>query len=554
MHRRAREDLESYSCSYLQHFWDRLCPLTPSGVLLSLILGLSIVSGPSKGRASHGGRLKIQIRGNQVLEPEVYRAVIDLPPNARADKESAKTARRQVLRFLRRSGYVLAKVRVRPKGDALRVKVDEGRLARVVLRGGGFVHALRTKLALEMPHDIYHKGNLRRQLKAMEKQYGLGSATYQLVPVKKVDHTGLQIEDLDIAHDVLDLQLAGDYELHINFTRVAWRAGWRVSARLGQPDGATFGLGYANRNLVFKDDRWRLRLRGSVNTFENLGRAGSDTTWSRFKAEGQWLTPALSNTLLRPQFVSVVDFQARQRFELDIERYVWGRVELALRLAQHLTEGFEISLGGGYEHRRLYSLDQPIANPIPVQPIAGEWRYFVALNANMVFDLDEIRLDRLHELRAEARYNPGRNQRTAWRVRWDYQRFFAFGWNDLRIASRGTMMGGTILFPEQQSVGGAYLRGVFGGAFYAERAGALMSEYRLSLTRDIFKLGVFADLAAFEHKRADGSEANKVASSLGLGVHTLIASLFQLDVYLGFGFASDRRQDRGIAAKLQKAF
>ena len=78
-----------------------------------------------------------------------------------------------------------------------------------------------------------------------------------------------------------------------------------------------------------------------------------------------------------------------------------------------------------------------------------------------------------------------------------YQKMFARGWNELWIETRGLSRSGNVLFPEEESIGGGdLLRGPF-GAVYARRLVGLDLEYRFSLLRDVFKLGIFHNAVGY---------------------------------------------------------
>ena len=93
------------------------------------------------------------------------------------------------------------------------------------------------------------------------------------------------------------------------------------------------------------------------------------------------------------------------------------------------------------------------------------------------------------------------------------------------------------------------------GDIYVEKVAGLSLEFRLSLARDLFKLGVFHDAAVFgELDRAGGGETFRFANSFGLGFHALILDTFQLDLYYAFGFNSEEDFDHGPSASLKKVF
>ncbi|MGQ0505135.1 MAG: hypothetical protein ACT4TC_07410, partial [Myxococcaceae bacterium] len=80
-------------------------------------------------------------------------------------------------------------------------------------------------------------------------------------------------------------------------------------------------------------------------------------------------------------------------------------------------------------------------------------------------------------------------------------------------------------------------------------------EFRFSLTRDIFKLSLFQDVAVFgELDRQNRTERAQVGNSFGSGLHALFEGMIQIDLYFAFGFKSDGLTDRGLSLVLRKVF
>ena len=141
-----------------------------------------------------GGREILDIEGNLVLVDEVYLAVVDLPDDREATAATARDVAQQILDFLRRAGYSLAKVEATPVGGRIVVTLDEGRLARVVVKGRNVASSLAVRLNVELPYDVFNKPQLERTLRRY--QQGDSAVRYTLVPVSKVEHEGLQIDPL----------------------------------------------------------------------------------------------------------------------------------------------------------------------------------------------------------------------------------------------------------------------------------------------------------------------------------------------------------------------
>jgi hypothetical protein len=184
-------------------------------------------------------------------------------------------------------------------------------------------------------------------------------------------------------------------------------------------------------------------------------------------------------------------------------------------------------------------------------------RTFAEAGLQLTFDAQALRLDRHHQLSLDARIysapHPGSEGALHLSAHW--QRMIAFGWNELWLEARGMSRTGFVLFPEEDSIGGGdALRGPF-GAEYARRLAAILVEYRYSLLRDVFKLGVFHNLVAYgKIDRLTSTDSPALADSFGVGVHALLIDEFALDAYFGVGYATGAKFDRGAALVIRQAF
>jgi hypothetical protein len=247
----------------------------------------------------------------------------------------------------------------------------------------------------------------------------------------------------------------------------------------------------------------------------------------------------------------------RQRRPLRVERYHWLRSGGLLNLGYDLARGLEISIGAGVESQVLFGINQvePLG-AIPVQQERKRLRALWALNSELSFDPDILRLDRQHELDLEVRQYF--TSRSVWRLAAHYQKIFELGWHDLVLETGGVALFGGYIFPQEEPVSN-FVRGVFGETFYSGRVGGLSMEFRFSISRDVLKIAAYTDLAVFEDRGIFGTARRaRVATGCGLGFNALLLDVIQFDLYYGIGFAtvgtSGRIIDHGPSARLSKAF
>jgi hypothetical protein len=493
----------------------------------------------------------LDIEGNLVLVDEVYLAALDLPATTEATEAAASDVERQLTAFLRRAGYALATVRARLAGGRIRVDIDEGRLSRIAIHGRDVVASLAVRLQIDLPYGVFNRPQLERLLQRFREDGA--QVTWQLMPARVVNHLGPQVDPLAMLPGGRPLPASSNYELHIEFTGGAER-GFTLVAGI-DPDSIRAGGVLIGSDAVLDGDRWELEAQVGANFFEDLERQADELHFSRAFTDARWLAPSIAADVLRPTVRLREDILRRQRQDLDIQTYWWNVAEGAVGLSLVPWEGIELNGEIGAQHRRLFAIDQlEDSSAAPIEP-ASALRPFFALDSRFVLTPELLRVDRTHRIDVDARYFPGFSRRPFWSFEFQYRRVFEFGWNDLWLRGAAGAVAGNYEITDATPMTGRYLRGVFGHAFYLDRAAALALEYRLSLSRDVFKVGFFHEAAVF--READPPVPDDelvVGNSFGPSFHALVMDVLQLDFFYAAGFTTDGDFDHGVSLRLEKAF
>ena len=501
-------------------------------------------------------------RGNVALLEDVYRSYLDLPAGTRATPTTARTVATRLASFLHRAGYALATVRARADGEQILVDIDEGRLDKVIFLGGGAFETLRLRLDLNIQQDVFNQPELERQLSILARRLGLGEFAYEIVPVPNVSGPPkVQLDDFEPIEKISGgaVRPGRPYELHILIQPGKFRPGISPEVEITSVEGGALGATYHSGRLIFEDDRWEVggRIAGALR--QPLSGSGSTFTFTRALGEVGYSAPAIAG-VLRPSLRGVVDLTDRQRSDLNLESFMFARLDAGIQLLFMPIPAIRAAVGGGVERRLLYSLEPaaglPVVEPFDSTYDVANTRPYGEASLELTFDPETLRRDRHHRLGVDVRvYGPPhpQDEKAVHADAW-YQKMFPFGWNEMWFEMRGISRTGFVLFPEEASIGGDLLRGPFGSE-YARQAAALDLEFRVSLLRDVFKLGLFHNLAGYGAiNRATNKEKAALANSLGLGIHALIIDEFQLDAWFGVGWATGGKFDRGAALAIRQAF
>ena len=547
---------------------------------------------------------ELRFVGNRVLAEEVYRAVLDLPGDATADEPTATLVRKKLEVFLHRSGYELGTVTTQVVGGkAIEITIDEGRLEKIVFRGNFNLNTLRFQIGLQLPYEIFNRPELDRQVGKLTAALGLGRVWYKLVATKEVKHLGPQVESLGEmgevqGHELIHPQEA--YELHIFFSEKLWDTGAWLDLRTSNQDGFEVIGTWQGQDLLLPDDRYRTSVSGGVGIRKRLADSNYYPTFSRTHGEADYYFPVPK---LRPLLEGRFDLVSRQRPDLGLEQYynlfadtlASGQYEFARR--QNITFGF------GLRYQRLFgetpwwtslssaNFANPLASsapisetrdnppravgggpnplpiPAPVPDVINAIRPFAELRLNLLFDDGHERPDRRSDVTLEARQFFGANEPEFGEARAAWQQVIPLGWHDLWFRASGAYIWGAVPFHNEEPLNG-HLRNVFSD-IYVHKVASEATEFRFSITRDVFKFSFFNDVATFgEIDRATGNEKVAIGDCFGPGFHALLEGIFQIDMYYAVGFTTARNNplqgvpsasttphfDNGFSLSLQKVF
>lgn len=496
---------------------------------------------------------RIVLRGNKVLDDDVYRSVIDLPRHRAITRKRAKAIARRLEGFLHRAGFELAVVTGSVRKHRLVLDIDEGRLDKIIFPRESALSTIRVKVLLDIPHDVFNRPHFDAQLKRLAKEHDIHVHHYELVPVSPIDHLGPQLSALGQIRGVNLVPQPGRYSLHIYVEEQDLPPGFHIDAGANGPDGLILGLKYRHGGLLFADERWEVRTALGMRVQDILAESEGLRFISRGGAELKWYSPRFLGRRVRASLSSGALFINRQRLDLGVQSFDDLIVEGLLALRCEPAPWINFTLGGGLLFRKLLQTTEGEDPTFRVEP-RNLPRAQISATMSVLFGEQVLRLDRRHELTFEARHLFPANEDPLTSFYARYEKTFAFGWHELEIESAASTVFGRVAFTEEIWLG-RHLRGVFGDRYFSKAIGSLSTEFRWSISREYYHIGAFAQVAVYRGEEPPGgSPIARVANSFGPGFHALIFDTFQFSLYVAFGFNSDGNTQRGIALSLSQVF
>ena len=502
----------------------------------------------------------VEFEGNVVLLDTVYAAVLRYAGRDTFPKErdaQAQWIKLTLERFLRSAGYALASVAVRSKPDGFAVRIDEGRLDKIIfLRADPWV-TVQLIFMLGLPNKVYNELLVTRGLQRVRDGLGFKDIEYELV---RVDHSGQRftVDDPKIIDGFTLIHPGQSHELRVKLKPLDRVLGLDLAIDVQPPDGLFVSARYFLRSVFFDNDRLETWGRFGIRLTEVSDIPGNRVALSQAGTGSKWSTPPIGD-YFRLSLALDAALEARPREDLDLINYFFAPVRFGPGVVFEYGD-IDTSLDIGLEQRYVFGIrvvDSNARTPFLDSTERDNLRFFVRLMGSWIFNPDRLRRDRPHEVSWDFRY--------LWPVHLSegeireaqlaYRNVYTFGFDEFHMRVSGVLRGGRVPFYGEVAMGDGFLRSAFQGNVYARNAVGTNNEYRLSLSADNFKVSLFNDFVVYESlDRSRKSNGGAVIDNFGFGVHFLIVDAFQLNAYVGLGIRSDGETNFGISVDVREAF
>ena len=510
------------------------------------------------GAATSASAAPIEINGNVALLDSVYLTVLGPREALPATRQGARIVEERLSSFLHQSGYDLAVVRARAVDGRIEVQIDEGTLDKVIVLGTDLVTCLRMRLDLSMAGRVYNRPEVERRLRELREKYDVDGATYEVVPIAGPDQDRPRLVAMTELRPLGIADAPRRYELRVRIANAGgWSPGVTPSIEVSSLEGGAVGA-EVRANGPVPRSRALVQARVSAGSRNRLDGDGSRLTLSSGEVFGALFAPPVTGEL-RPGVGVRMTLLDRQREDLGLDGFHFATLQAMAFFHDTVSPNLGLWMGGGVERRLLLSL-QRTGTPSPAVDATprAQTRPFGALRFLYRFDPESLRRDRGDLIQLDARFAaPGGGARSgAAYLRGRFQHVRVIGWDEFWVQALGNLLAGDVFFTEEESLGADALRGAFSGTDYTRRLLGAGFEYRYSLWRDVFKLGVFTNLAVYQpiQPLTDRGAGARFAASAGPGIHMLVEDTIAFDAYLSIGVDALGRTGVGAQLGLHQAF
>jgi len=504
--------------------------------------------------------IEVRIQGNRVIPEPILKQALNLAKfHGKFGTKQARAAGNRLLKFLKKAGYDLARVRAVIHKGRLEVLVEEGRLDKILFIGQSNWKTLNLRMEFELPGRVYNKFQVAAELERLEKKYGfrkLWSKVVEVAPEKSLVNIDGMLGDIGFhALERIWAEARGRYELHIFCAARKGTGGIDFSLFYRSPFGLNSRLQYQGNGTLISGDRFSSGIEASAWTQSSIISGKNDFTLTHAGTIIQWYTPALIGKWFRARVDIGGQVFNLQRSDLGLDSYWRFLVDPGLVLSLEPTNWMRFALGIGYSFESLLFLEK--AEDAPGFIREGNRKLpFLKAGFRFMFDKPFGRLDKEHALSLDYRDYRYFARDNVDVLTLSYQKYFLFGYDELVIRLFGAgVWGGGVKWMDEISLTSGAMRVVAGDSSYTRKLGEMSLEFNLALVRDLFKIGIFAQAGLFgELNRETMDESPGYLTALGPSVHLLILDTFQLDVYYGFGFREDGAYRAKVSFDLRKAY
>ena len=450
-------------------------------------------------------------------------------------------AEREVNAYYHRQGYLLAVTHLLEEtDDTLRVYVDEGQLGKVIFHGLNTLDTVRIKYDFTLPHRIYNRELVEKELDRLKSKYGLKGLQAQLTPVGSYLESAIQLDrefDLPFIKGMkvpFFKKFGGRYDLEIFIVKEPSdrkNASFTYGLDLNYTKGFIPYARYRYPSLITPDDM----IEVGASTGVYYGFDLDFTTPPRLtfiEAHSTYhFTPAFEDFFI-PLLKGSAYKSHASRKDLGLSSYNYTLLKATADPGIVLLKRLKLYAGYGGERAFIYDSEPDPEADFTVDIREGQ-DYWHILEGMVVLDPIPWTLKRTLKRRFAFNYNYYYKKEHFHELtlkgsaNYEFRNFDIY---DFKVDF--ARLWGSVPFYHDVGVEGDTFKGLMGKGYYSRRVARVSNEYSISLYRDYIYGGIFVDGAWFNGSGYDLT-GEQYAAAAGPGGHFIIFDQFEFNIYYG---------------------
>ena len=503
-------------------------------ILMLLYIFSSAVISEAEGESQFK---ELKIAGLKIFSEETLTQKINLTNLPRGQKHYAAVSRK-ISAFYQKSGYILVRTYpVQETDDVLVIYVDEGQLGRIIFKNLNTIDTLKIKYEFELKEKIYNKIAIGKEIERVKEKYGFKDISYSLVPVTEGEKSFFQLNDEIIIPGFgrtripLFKEYSSIYNLVIEFIRKPGEAkSFTYGIKTNYSKGFIPDLEFRNPNLFQKNDL--LVIGASLGLFYGFDlKFNNPPKWTFIEAHSDYHFAPMRK-YFTPMASASAYYSRAARKDLGITNYNYLKLRSIFAPGITLLNNLHIYAGLGGESVLIFTPktepDSRYASKIDEHN--ETWSVF---ESRIKLDIHPWSLKRTKMQEFEATYNYYKNNSSFHEVNMNLTGVIEFVNLDIYIYTfTFDKIWNTPPFYHEYSVSDQYFKGFMGKSYYTRNILKFSNEYKFSVYRDKYHLGIFADVTRFDGSGYDliGYQNGIVA---GIAGHIIFLDQFEFNIFFG---------------------
>jgi hypothetical protein len=480
---------------------------------------------------------EIKIAGLKVyMEPFLIQK-INLNNLAQGENHFAP-ASRKITAFYQKAGYILVKTYlVQETDERLIIFIDEGQIGRIVFKRLDTIDTIKMKYEFELKDRIYNMNTIEKEISRVKKKYSFKDVRYSLEPITEGDKSFFQLDEEIIIPKLgafkipIFNEFSSRYNLEIEFIREAGEAKeLTYGIRTSYSKGFIPDLEY--RYPAFFKNNDLLIIGSSIGLFYGFDlKFKNPPKWTFMEIHSEYYLAPIKNFFTPMASVSAY-YSRASRKDLGITNYNYLKLRSIFAPGITLLNSLHIYAGLGGESVHIFAPktepDSPYASNLKEQD--ETWAVF---ESRIKLDIRPWTLKKTKKQEFEALYNYYTNKKSFYEVIMEWNGILEFKNLDLYIYTfEFKKIWDKPPFYHEYSVSDSNFKGFMGKSYYSRNMIKFSNEYKFSIYKDVYHLGLFADIVRFEGSGYDltGYQNGMVA---GIAGHIIFLDQFEFNIFFG---------------------
>jgi len=486
---------------------------------------------------------RLVLLGQKIYNEDYVRYRLNLHGGLLPGKEYFEDISQKIRRFYIDRGYLLVNTYlVKEDERTLVIYIDEGRLNRIAFSGLNTIRTIYARYKFELPHKIYNKYRVNRQIEKLRKTRWLKNAQALLTPAKVYTESLIQLDRKVLVPYIGTAKVpfmnspVKRYNLEIQFVSAPSSAkkqkkGMSYNLDLHYTRGFIPEVEYDHPSLIQERDFFNAEYEMGLYYGLDLNfTAIPRITYAELETEYDF-APAFED-IFTPRIKGDVYHSASSRSDLGLLKYKFISTDGTLEPGFELLKELRVYFGYGVEKVFMFNsqTDEDSDYKVYIKESTDLWNY---VTTSVELNLLPFSFSYTEKREFVLRYSFYQSDTNYSRIEFTGELDFEFTGHTLySIDMAAVYFWKRPPFYHEPAVSTDQFRGFMGSSYHTRKMAQVGQEIRISIYRDFLYVGVYGDATVFKGSGYD-LDGTKLGVVGGPTLHYIIFDQFEFGLYFG---------------------